>query len=150
MKNVLALALLAFSLSTLCTAQSQAPKTLSFNPEQVRRVEILYFPERVLVRAALSPEKLEELYQYKIEIRNVSETAEGRRLLPLLHDTLVEPSGRSYDHRTAVLVFDENGRRVASVYLGQFGNGGTIDGVSGTVKGGVYQWARSLLKGIAE
>jgi len=150
MKNILALALLAFALGALSAAQSQAPKTLSFNPGQVQRVEILYFPERVLVRAALSPDRLEQFYQYKVEIRDVSETGEGRRLLPLLHDTLVEPSGHSYDHRTAVLLFDQNGRRVASVYFGQFGRGGTIDGVSGTVKGGVYQWTRSLLKGIAE
>lgn len=149
MKNALALALLVLSL-TLCTAQTLTTKTLSFDPEQVQRVEIVYFPERVLVRAALSPKRLEQLYQYKLEIRDVRETAEGRRLLPLLHGTSVEPSGHGYDHRSAVFLFDQNGRRVASMYFSQFGGGGTIDGVSGTIRGGVYQWARSLLKGIAD
>ena len=101
----------------------------------MRRVEILYFPERILVRAALSLERLEMLYQYKLEIRHVRETAEGRRLLSLLDETSVEPSGRGNDHRTAVFLFDQNGRRVASMYFSQFGGGGTIDGVSGTIRG---------------
>jgi len=74
----------------------------------VQRVEILYFPERILVRAALSLERLEMLYQYKLEIRHVRETAEGRRLLSLLDETSVEPSGRGNDHRTAVFLFDQN------------------------------------------
>jgi len=150
MKNALALALLVLSLNDLCTAQTQTAKRLSFDPEQVERVEILYFPERILVRAALSPERLEQLYHYKLEIRNVRETDEGRRLLSLLHETSVEPSGHAYDHRTAVFLVDQNGRRVASMYFSQFGGGGTIDGVSGTIRGGVYQWERSLLKGIAD
>jgi hypothetical protein len=62
----------------------------------------------------------------------------------------VKPSGHSYDHRTAVLLFNQNGRRIASVYLGQFGEGGTIDGDSGSITGGIYRWAKSLLKGVAE
>jgi len=49
-----------------------------------------------------------------------------------------------------VLLFGQDGRRVASVYFGQFGGGGTIDGDSGTITGGLYHWAKSLLKGVAE
>src|SRR5208282_5162594 len=132
MKNAFALALLALSFATLSTAQTQTAKPLSVAPEQVQRVEILYFPERVLVRAALSPERLEQLYQYKLEIRDVRESAEWQRLLPLLRETSVTPSGHSYDHRTAVLLFDKDGQRIASVYFDQFGEGGTINGESGT------------------
>jgi len=56
---------------------------------------------------------------------------------------------RKYDHRTAVLLFDKDGRRIASMYFDQFGAGGTINGESGTISGGVYRWAKSLLKGVA-
>jgi hypothetical protein len=150
MKNSFALALLALSFATLSTAQTQTAKPLSVAPEQVQRVEILYFPERILVRAALSPERLEQLYRYKLEIRDVRESAEWQGLLAQLRETSVKPSGHGYDHRTAVLLFDQNGRRLASVCFDQFGRGGTIDGDSGTIAGGLYDWAKSLLKGVAE
>jgi len=148
MKNALALALLALAFATL-SAKTLTAKPLGVAPEQVQRVEILYFPERVLVRAALSPERLEQLYQYKLEIREVCESAEWQRLFPLLRETSVEPSGHAYDHRTAVLLFDKEGRRIASMYFDQFGAGGTINGESGTISGGIYRWAKSLLKGVA-
>jgi predicted nucleotidyltransferase component of viral defense system len=103
--------LLAFAI--LSSAQTQTAKPLSIAFEQVQRVEILYFPERVLVRAALSPERLEHLYQHKLEIRDVHESAESQRLPQLLRETSVKPSGHAYDHRTAVLLFDKDGRRIA-------------------------------------
>jgi hypothetical protein len=71
MKNVLALTILVLALNILGIAQAQGVKPLSVAPDQVQRVEILYFPERVLVRAALTPERLEQLYQYKLEIRKL-------------------------------------------------------------------------------
>src|SRR6476660_5932289 len=127
MKNAFALALLALASATFSTAQTQTAKPLSVTPEQIQRVEILYFPERVSVRAALSPERLEQLYRYKLEIRDVRESVEWQRLLPLLRETSLTPSGHSYDHRIAVLLFDKDGRRIAGVYFGQFGTGGTIN-----------------------
>ena len=87
MKNATALAFLVFASTALCIAQTQPAKRLSFAPEQVQRVEILYFPERVLVRAALSPARLEQLYRYKLEIRDVRESAEWQRLLAQLRET---------------------------------------------------------------
>jgi len=149
MKNAFASALLVLVLTILGTAQTQTAKPLSVAPEQVQRVEILYFPERVLVRAALSPERLEQLYRYKLEIRDVRESAEWQRLPSLLRETSVKPSGHAYDHRTAVLLFDKDGRRIAAVYFDQFGTGGTINGESGRISGGIYRWAKSLLKGVA-
>src|SRR5882762_8211428 len=149
MKNAFAPALVVLAFTILSTAQTQTAKPLSVALEEVQRVEILYFPERVLVRAALSPERLEQLYQYKLEIRDVRDSAEWQRLPPLLRETSVKASGHAYDHRTAVLLFDKDGRRIASVYFDQFGTGGTIHGESGTISGGIYRWAKSLLKGVA-
>jgi hypothetical protein len=149
MKNALGPALLVLAFTIFSSAQTQTAKPLNVAPERVQRVEILYFPERVLVRAALSPERLEQLYQYKLEIRDVRESAEWQRLPSLLRETSVKPSGHAYDHRTAVLLFDKDGRRIASVYFDQFGTGGTINGEPGMISGGVYRWAKSLLKGVA-
>jgi hypothetical protein len=150
MKNAFAPALLVLAFTILSTAQTQTAEPLSVAAEQVQRVEILYVPERIFVRAALSPERLELGYQYKLEIRDVRDSAEWQRLLSLLRETSVKPSGHSYDHRTAVLLFDKDGRRIASLYFDQFGTGGTINGKSGTISGGIYPWAKSLLQGVAE
>jgi len=49
MKDALAPAFLALAFATLGTAQTQTAKPLSVAPEQVQRVEILYFPEQVLI-----------------------------------------------------------------------------------------------------
>jgi hypothetical protein len=84
MRNPFASALLVLTFSILSTPQTQTAKALSIAPELVLRVEILYFPERISVRAALSPERLELLYQYKLEIRDVRESPEWQRLPALL------------------------------------------------------------------
>jgi len=146
MKPVFVLALI---IALLDNAHAQASKPLSLAPERIRRVEILYFPERIELRAALSPERLDQGYRYKLEIRDVQETAKWKGLLSVLLETSVEPSQRSHDYRTAVLLFDQDGQRVSSVYFDQFG-GGTINGDSGTIKGSLYRWAKSLLKGVAD
>ena len=148
MRNAAFVAVLLPAFALLSSAQTQTAKPLSVTPERIQRVEILYFPERVLVRAALSPERLEQLYQYKLEIRDVRESTEWQRLLPLLRETSVTPSRHSYDHRTAVLLFDKDGRRIAAVYFDQFGTGGTVNGESGTISGGIYRWAKALLNGV--
>src|SRR5262249_23086521 len=124
-------------------------KPLGVAPEQIQRVEILYYPEGIMRFAELSPKELEQQYYYKLEIRDVRDSAQWKQLRSLLPVTSVRPSGQSHDHRTAVLLFDQNGRRIASVYFDQFG-AGTMNGDSGDIKGGMYQWAKSLLKGIAQ
>ena len=150
MKNACVAAVLMLCSAIVGTAQTQTAKPLGVASEHVHRVEILYFPERILVRAALTPERLEQLYKYKLEIRDVRESAEWKRLVPLLQQTSVTTSGRGYDHRTAVLLFDKDGRRIASMYFDQSSTGGTLNGDSGSIGGGIYRWAKSLLKGIAD
>src|SRR4051812_46999245 len=150
MKNALALAVLLLVYGSTGVTQTAAARPLGVAPDRLQRVEILYFPERILVRAALSPERLEQLYHYKLEIRDARQSAEWQRLEPLLSETSVMRSERGYDHRIAVLFFDRNGNRIASAYFDAFGRAGTINGVSGTIAGGMYRWAKSLLKGIAE
>jgi hypothetical protein len=145
MRNAHTVVVLLLVLSASGVAQTTP---LEVTPEQVQRVEILYFPERILVRAALSPERLEQGCRYKLEIRDANQSTEWKRLLPLLRQISVESKARSYDHRTAVLFYDKDGKRIASVYFDGFGQGGTINGKSGQISGGLYGWAKSLLKGI--
>jgi hypothetical protein len=150
MSKACASLVLVLVLTVLGTAQNTKAKPLGVAPEQVQRVEILYFPEHVLVRAAFTPQRLEQLYKYKLEIRDAGDSPQWKRLVPNLHKTVLSPSTRSHDHRTAVLLFDKNGQRIASVYFDQFGTGGTINGESGGIDGSMYDWAKGLLKGVAE
>lgn len=147
MKTTFALAILIFAVFS--TAHGQTAKPLNVAPELIERVEILYFPERIEVRSALTPERLEQLYRYKLEIRDVRQSAEWKRLLSALRETSVAASQNSHDYRTAIFLLDQGGQRISSVYFDQFGWGGMINGDSGRIAGGLYQWAKSLLLGVA-
>lgn len=64
MKNAGVLAVLTLGLGIFSTAQTQTSTPLVSALEKIERVEILYFPEQISVRAALTPQRLEQLYRY--------------------------------------------------------------------------------------
>jgi hypothetical protein len=146
-KSVLLLGALLLS---ICRAEPGYAAKLNAALDRVQRVEILYVPEWIEIRPALTPEKLEQVYQYKFEIREVRESREWQKLSSALRETTVDLTSRDYDHRIAVLLFDQEGKRVSSIYFDQLGKGGTLNGSSGTIKGGLYRWAKSILRGVAE
>ena len=119
-------------------------------PEAVQRVEILYLPERILTRAALTPEMLERQYQYKIEIRDLRDYAQHGELVALLRKTSLFRSGGTYDVRTAVLLYDSGGRRIGALFFARYGKQGVINSESGAIDSGVYRWAKSMMKGISD
>src|SRR5512146_2965696 len=83
--------------------RNNSPSRYGITPEAVERVEILYYPERILTRTALSPEMLERLYKYKVEIREFPASLQREQLAPALQAASFSPSaGRSHDLRTAV------------------------------------------------
>lgn len=102
-------------------------------PEEIERVEILYFPERILTRAAFTPERLEQLYQYKIEIKDFTASTERQQFIAIVRNGSALPSYGSHDVRTAVLLYDKNGKRVLSLSIDK----------------GVYSWAKSMMRGFA-
>lgn len=116
----------------------------------INKVVILYFPERILTRTAITPERLEHLYQYKLEIRDLPSAIQREALLAQLNKTSISISGRTPDVRTAVLLYDGAGRRVASMYFAQGGTRGAINSDAGAITGGVYAWAKSVMKGFSK
>jgi hypothetical protein len=100
-------------------------------PEAVERVEILYYPERILTRTALTPEMLERQYKYKVEIREFTASLQREQLVPALREASFSPSaGLSYDLRTAVLLFDKSGKRLLSIYFDRSGRNGVVNNES--------------------
>jgi hypothetical protein len=115
-------------------------------PERVARVEILYFPEDILTRAALTPEKLESSYYYKVEIKEVA-SSRDTRLTRALREAFVAPSDRPGDLRTAILLYDNTGKRMASLYFDKGGRNGVVNHDFVSSNDGVYQWAKSMIRG---
>ena len=120
-------------------------------PEAVERVEILYYPERILTRTALTPEMLERQYKYKVEIRDFPASLQRAQLVPVLREASFSPSpSRSYDLRTAVVLFDKSGNRMLSLYFDHSGRNGVVNREPVSTNDVVYRWAKSMTKGFAD
>ena len=137
------------------TGCSQAPNAKSLSaygiiPEGIERVEILYYPERILTRTALTPEMLERQYQYKVEIRDFAASIQRQQLVTAVREASVSPSNGSYDLRTAVLLYDKNGKRMLSLYFDQSGGNGVVNRESVSTNDAVYRWAKSMMRGFAD
>ncbi len=142
--------LLASGTSTSQPRNVKAASAYGISPEAVERVELLYFPERILVRAALTPEMLERQYKYKLEIRDFSASLQRPQLITALRGATVSPSARSYDLRTAVLLYDNNGKRMLSLYFDRSGKNGVVNRESVSTDDAVYRWAKSMMRGFAD
>jgi hypothetical protein len=144
------LALCALLFAVVVTEPVEAARPLNPALDRVQRIEILYFPEWIDVRGGLTPERLEQTYEYKLEIREVRESREWQKLSSALRETSVDVTSRDYDHRIAVLLFDHDDKRLSSIYFDQSGKGGTMNGSSGNIKGGLYRWTKSMLRSVGE
>src|SRR4051794_21416459 len=60
--------------------------------EEVGRAEIVYLPSRILTRARLTPEMLDEQYRYKLVIRDLRGDRVAESLLKAVRGTRVEPT----------------------------------------------------------
>jgi hypothetical protein len=145
-----ALLVLISGCSAPSTENQKSFSAYGISPEAVERVEILYLPERVLTRTALTPEMLERVYEYKVEIPHLTDTVPGNQLISLLRKATFERSNDKYDLRTAVLLYDNAGKRIASLYFDRSGKQGALNDQFGVVTGGVYKWAKGMMKGFAD
>jgi hypothetical protein len=135
------------------TSQALTGKSLSaygIDPASVARVEILYYPEQILTRFGFTPEMLEKLYRYKVEVKEFTEATSRQRLVTALRETSMSPTGSSHDLRTAVLLYDNNGKRLLSLYFDRTGRNGMVNSESVSIDDGVYRWAKSMMKGFAD
>ncbi len=151
MKRQLLWPVLTFALIGYCSGVTgKALTEYGIVPEAIERVEILYFPERVLTRAAFTPERLEQLYQYKIEIKDFTACTERQHFIAIVRSGSALPSYGSHDVRTAVLLYGKNGKRVLSVYFDRSGKNGFVNSESVSIDQGVYSWAKSMMRGFAD
>lgn len=122
-------------------------KNIEFE-RNVVQIDIIQYPPEALVRAALSPERLEDLYDYKFTARNYGVTVYLQSLKKVLKNTNAKPYNGSVDLRWGLFLIDKKGHRIVSIYLDGFGKYGMIN--SETVEfsetkygGGIHQWLRN-------
>lgn len=149
--SALSIAVLVACSTVHSQPSNDTPSSYGITPEAIERIEILYYPERILTRTKLTPEMLERLYKYRLEIRDFPASLQREQLVPALRSASFSPlAGRSYDLRTAILLFDKNDKRILSLYFDSSGKNGVVNHESVSTDDGVYRWAKSVMKGFAD
>jgi hypothetical protein len=149
-QQCLLIAILVACLACTSRADTRLLSKYVIVPGAVDRVEILYFPERILTRTGLTPEMLERQYRYKLEIREFGECLQRQELVKALQGSTFLQGDRQYDLRTAVLLYDKDGKRILSLYFDQSGRRGMINRDPASTSSDVYRWAKSMIKGFAD
>src|SRR5580765_3259280 len=120
--SALSIAVLMACSSIHSQPRDDSPSRYGITPAAIERVEVLYYPERILTRTALTPEMLERQYMYKVEIREFPASLQREQLVPALQAASFSRSAdRSHDLRTAVLLFDKSNKRILSLYFDSSG-----------------------------
>jgi hypothetical protein len=108
--------------------------------DAVRRVEILNIPSRILTRTAVTPDILERAYSYKFVIRDLRGSAYASNLTSAVAATTIQQTAEKTDVRWAVIFFDADNRRVASIYLDGSGRRGAVDAKAVLFGHGLAGW----------
>jgi hypothetical protein len=148
--SVVAITMLVASGGTSQVRGAKSFTAYGVSPEAIDRVEILYYPEHILTRIALTPEMLEQQYQYKVEVREFVASTQRQQLVLALREISLTPSSRSFDLRTAILLYDKSGKRVMSLYFDRGGKNGVVNRETVSTSDGVYRWAKSLMRGFSD
>jgi hypothetical protein len=107
-------------------------------------VVIQYSPD-ALTRAAITPERLEKLYDYKLTIKDARRSSYLSGFKQVLQNTKIEKSDIGSDSRWGVILFDLKGQRIASIYLDGFGERGYVNStpvtfITKSSNKGLSQW----------
>jgi len=117
---------------------------------EIRRIEVFYYPAKGETRAAITPSRLERIYEQKLLIRLPSRSSKIRVLPDVLEKTRVSPptdimmSRGSRDFRTGCVFYKAEGSRALSLYIDGRGTMALIDGNLVTLDGELYHWLRTL------
>src|SRR5947207_2349297 len=149
LRFLLLVGLVASSVGVSQARNGQPLSAYGVVPEAIERVEILYVPERILTRAALTPDMLERQYHYKIEIRNFSQSLQRPKFLSAFRETSVSP-GSPHDLRTAVLLYGHGDKRLLSLYFDRSGENGAVNKDFISTTDSIFRWAKSIMRGFAE
>lgn len=110
---------------------------------KVKSVEILFIPSDVLFGVAVTPDRLHEIYSYKIVISRFGASRQAPMLAAALKKTKVSSSAQTGDIRWGVSIEFTEGPRL-NLYLDGFGKFGEIDGHAAKFDGALYSWLQTF------
>jgi len=110
----------------VCSAQSNDAKPATplaqVDAKMVDRIDVLLIDEQTSFQTAVTQEVIERVYDVKYSVRN----EHARALITLINAQIAKAieakSGQNYDFRYAVIIYDDKGNRLLSLYIDNFGN----------------------------
>jgi hypothetical protein len=111
--------------------------------ERVTDVEILNLPSDIDTNAAVTPERLKNIYHCRLTISRWGLPRESPSLIAALQHTRVTRVKETGEVRWGLL-FTLSGTNVEEVYLDGFGQRGQIGGVPVRFEGQLHQWLLGL------
>lgn len=90
-------------------------------------IEIKHIPSYILTRSNVTSNRLEQMYNYKVTIRNFFDTPYGFKITSSVNKTRIKKSTFTGDLRWGILLYD-NKNIVCSVYFDSTGSYGEING----------------------
>src|SRR4029077_1911094 len=117
--------------------------SLAVSQGEVGRVEILHLPSNIETRAAITPQALEDIYETKLVIRNVAESALRVRMSEALRKTTIQPRDYIPDLRWGVIFYSRQDARIAAVYFDKSGRVGAVNDAAASFQGAFFDWLQS-------
>jgi len=111
---------------------------------EIERVELLVIPARIATRTRITPEMLEQQYNYKTVIRDLRYDSAAEDLSRALMATKTETISESVDLRWGIVLYGEDARRIAAIYFDASGGRGLIDSTPVKFAGGLFAWVKSV------
>ena len=106
----------------------------------IRRVEILQIPARVLTGARVTPEMLEEGFYYKIAISDIRGDAYENSLVEAAKSMAVQPGTETADLRWGVIFYGVDDGRVGALYFDKTGSSGAVGDAPVSFRGDFFNW----------
>jgi hypothetical protein len=114
---------------------------------EITKMEVLQIPASVLTQGAVTPEKLERAFFYKLTIRDVRYEPLRPRLAKAAQSVRVQPDTDMTDLRWGVIFYGLDGARVGAVYFDRWGTRGAVGDSPVSFKGDFFKWLSGTFSG---
>lgn len=98
-----------------------------FKSEQIDTIKIRHIPSYILTRTNVTPKTLEQMYNYSITIKNISDTPYGLEIVNSINKTNIKKNKSLGDLRWGVFLYNDK-ELSCSIYFNGIGSYGEING----------------------
>jgi hypothetical protein len=106
---------------------------------EVQRIEIIQIPPNILTRTRVTPELLEQSYNYKLVIRDIRGNFYENSLISALTSTSVHAASEMADVRWGISFFHGD-ELIERLYFDPSGGRGAVGSIAVSFGGNLFQW----------